>query len=84
MSQSIPVGRNNAYRFIFPLPPYCAYIGGALPVKSNDTRPATPTNAYPRLFVVPAIPRPYTPVSIPDETPRTIPPFKYPPPIRHF
>lgn len=72
MSQNVPVSRNGAYRFVFPLPPYCAYTGGAIPVVSTDTTPATPTNAYPSALVIPVNAPAHTPVHVEDAEPRSV------------
>lgn len=72
MSQNVPVSRNGAYRFVFPLPPYCAYTGGAIPVASTDTREATPTTAYPSALVIPVNAPPYRPIHVEDAEPRSV------------
>ena len=68
MSQSIPI-RMPAYRLVFPPPAYCAYTGGAIPVPSNDHRPATETNAYPKVAPTPVNPPPPKVVHVEDVVP---------------
>jgi hypothetical protein len=72
MSQSAPVSRNGAYRFVFPLPAYCAYTGGAIPVASTDTREATATSAYPSALVIPVNAPAYKAVHVEDAEPRNV------------
>jgi hypothetical protein len=72
MSQSISVGRSGGYRFVFPLPAYCAYTGGAIPVVSTDKRSAIQTNAYPSAIVIPANAPPHRPVHVQDAEPRSV------------
>lgn len=65
-------GRSSGYRFIFPPPAYCAYTGGAIPVPSNDRRPATATNAYPAALVIPVNAPAATPIHVEDVEPRKV------------
>jgi len=69
MSQASAPSRNQVYRFVFPPPAYCAYTGGAVPVPSNDKRPATPTIAYPAALVVPVNAPPAMPIHVEDVVP---------------
>jgi len=69
MSQTSAPIRSERYRFVFPPPAYCAYTGGAIPVMSNDKRPATPTTAYPAALVIPVNAPPARPVHVEDVAP---------------
>jgi hypothetical protein len=69
MSQTSASNRIGGYRFIFPPPAYCAYTGGAVPVKSMDTRPATATNAYPAALAIPVNAPAHAPVHVEDVNP---------------
>ena len=75
----------SAHRFIFPPPPYYAYIPGANPPPApRDTRPATDSGAYPKALHIPVNPPPPQVIHVEDVNPR-VPVFvsPYPPPSNY-
>jgi hypothetical protein len=71
----------SAYRFVFPPPPYYAYIPGAVPPPvPRDTRPATDSGAYPKAVPIPVNPPPPQAIHVEDINPR-VPVFVSPYPV---
>lgn len=77
---------SHGYRFIFPSPPYYAYIPGAVaPPVPCDKRPATVCAAYPKTVPIPVNPPPPQVIHVDDVNPCT-PVFvsPYPPSTHKF